>query len=592
MIEKNYELPKSGTGGIGCSVLFGLPFALVGLGAAGYLFYVLLQWQSMQSWVEVPAQIMSADLAENRDDDGGVTYRAVATYSYEWDGQPYISERVGITTSNDNVGSWQEDKARTLQRHVGGTYRCFVNPSAPSQAILFRDMRIEMLGFITIFACVFSTVGLGIVLAVVSSIPQQRALMQASALYPQEPWRWRPDWAEGRIQSSGRLTPLGLFFFGGLWAVFSVPSLLFLPGAVAQEQYLALLVLLFPAIALLLVVLGLYKLAHWQRFGGATLEIATVPAAAGGYLEGALVVPSGLQGVENLQAVLKCMKSRTVGSGKEKRTSVTTVWQTTLPLDLPDDSRRFGAGAGRLPFRVQIPFGLPDADVEQSGDLWHKWEFEANAELPGIDFAATFEIPVYTTEESQHMLATLEAAGETPLTAETQDDLVPEVLDTRIVRIRDTADGRRIFHYGRGRDFAMKFVPLLLGVVFMGVAYGINVADSDVLWFFTGGFGGVGFLMFSIGLWLSLLSTTVAVRPGSLRVTRSIILYTWGREIPEDELESFEPFTNVTVNDEPRYVIHAKLHNNKKVTVGSGFRGRGQAQAVIQQMSEVMSRAE
>ena len=83
----------------------------------------------------------------------------------------------------------------------------------------------------------------------------------------------------------------------------------------------------------------------------------------------------------------------------------------------------------------------------------------------------------------------------------------------------------------------------------------------------------------------------VTVRPDSIRVTRSIILYTWGREIPEDAIAAFEPYTNLKVNGQPRYVIRAKLHSGKNVTVGSGFRSKGQAQLAIQKMIEMLAQS-
>ena len=156
----------------------------------------------MQSWVEVPAIIKQAELKGGRGE--GDSVQAVAVYEYEFGGRKFVGERVGIYDVSDNIGTFQPDAYRELKRHLdeGRAFRCFVNPKKPSEAILYRDLRWEMLAFNTIFAVAFGSVGLGLM---TGALAARRRLPLAAEVEPSEdkPWLVRADWASGRVLPSG-----------------------------------------------------------------------------------------------------------------------------------------------------------------------------------------------------------------------------------------------------------------------------------------------------------------------------------------------------------------------------------------------------
>ena len=88
----------------GCVMLFALPFAAVGAGAAGWIVHDLWQWREIQSWVETPATLIQAGVDRGRDHKRGETIRAAARYRYTFGGKQYTSERVALYTGKDNIG--------------------------------------------------------------------------------------------------------------------------------------------------------------------------------------------------------------------------------------------------------------------------------------------------------------------------------------------------------------------------------------------------------------------------------------------------------------------------------------------------------
>ena len=86
-------------------VLFGLVFFSVG---AGFLVFSIVPnlWDvtRMQDWVQVPAEVVTADLETNHSSDG-TTYKVTASFRYEYKGRRYTGNRVGIADGGrDNVG--------------------------------------------------------------------------------------------------------------------------------------------------------------------------------------------------------------------------------------------------------------------------------------------------------------------------------------------------------------------------------------------------------------------------------------------------------------------------------------------------------
>src|SRR5881296_14892 len=112
--------------GLGCLVLFALPFCVAGVGLTAYVLYGVIQWQRMQGWVEVPATILHAELKVNRGGKGGPTHEALARYRYGFAGRPHLGDRVSINGGGDNIGSFQKEAFAELDRHrrAGAPFRC------------------------------------------------------------------------------------------------------------------------------------------------------------------------------------------------------------------------------------------------------------------------------------------------------------------------------------------------------------------------------------------------------------------------------------------------------------------------------------
>jgi len=146
--------------------LVGLPFFAVG---AGFLLLsvipILYDGIRMQSWHSTQATLLSAKAIVSSSGDS-TTYGVKASYSYTVNGHTYENSRVAIDGSNDNIGDFQQDLGRYLERYHGNREPVMVwyDPASPADSILNRKIRWGLLGFKLLFVLAFGGSGLGLII--------------------------------------------------------------------------------------------------------------------------------------------------------------------------------------------------------------------------------------------------------------------------------------------------------------------------------------------------------------------------------------------------------------------------------------------
>jgi hypothetical protein len=382
--------------GLGCLTLFALPFAAVGIGATYWAFRTAAEHSRMQAWVEVPAVIKQADLKGAHDGDDSV--QAVAVYEYEFGGRRFVGERVGIYEISDNVGTFHPDAYRELKRHLddGRAFRCFVNPQRPSEGILYRQLRWEMLSFNTIFAVAFGSVGLGLM---TGALAARRRLQPQSEVEPADdkPWVVRTDWMSGRILPSGgaaAAVPI-LAVVAVYWNIASLPLLLKLPEILrTTDTPWVSSTLAFPAVGGLLI----FALAHqWlrrQKFGESVLELASTPGVIGGQLAGVVRIAKIVRPESGFRVKLSCVER--IRHGDDTREDV--LWQDERIVMQPMRDR--GGEGAAVPVLFAIPFESQESSRPKSTRDVH-WRLELSAPMPGVDYKSRFDVPIFKTADSR-----------------------------------------------------------------------------------------------------------------------------------------------------------------------------------------------
>ena len=130
--------------GAGCLRFFFLIFFVAG---AWVLWAMtlgpLLKIVAARSWTPTPCRIVSSRVAAHSDSDGS-TYRVDILYAYTFDGVERRSSRYDFSTGSS---SGYATKAAVVSKYPAGIETtCYVNPRAPSEAVLRREP-FKALGF-------------------------------------------------------------------------------------------------------------------------------------------------------------------------------------------------------------------------------------------------------------------------------------------------------------------------------------------------------------------------------------------------------------------------------------------------------------
>lgn len=521
--------------------LFGLIFFSAGM-LVGYIaLSQVYQWHKAKSWEQVPMTILTADLEVSHDDDS-TTYAAVAVYRYEYQGQQYENDRVSFSGGSDNIGSFHEDTYDLLQEHVNGEpFIGYVNPEDPEKSVLIRDMRWGLFGFMLVFPLAFGGAGGGIMaFAIISGSGRKR---KQSKKMPQEQpvseFRQAESpaldkWESNRIECSNQGQMWLSIFFAFIWNVISMPIVFFVPGEFMETgEYMILLAFIFPIVGIGLIIWAVRSIMRWRRYGRSAFNMDPFPAHPGGIVRGVLELHKPLeQGAESMQVTLSCINRRTTGSGKNRSTREYVLWQDQQSVSLRPGQQRVEFG-----FRLEDDAKLTDNSNSRDNLLWR---LDCGAQIPGVDFIATFELPVVDGQPDEQ---TRREAEKMTRHREKQALASDAWKQTGVQTAIDGGYPQYLFPAGRNKT--MVAILALFAVVFGGVGFGCMFAGG--LWLFGGIFAAVGLLTAWGTLYYLLYSCEFTVRPDGLEVTSGMLIKKT-RRYPAFSIQSIELGSGAQVN--------------------------------------------
>lgn len=236
------------------------------------------------------------------------------------------------------------------------------------------------------YALVMCAIGFGMIILSIRGPLKAPTALEASA--PGEPWRWRPDWAAGRIVSADRQEYRFVWLVAIVWNLVVSYVCFVLPGGVRGGNVPALIGLFFPLTGIALLFGAVKATLRWRRFGSSTFEMHETPAPIGGRLAGRITSERLPVGARSIRLHLACLRVE-----KHHRSSTERViWEAERTLT--DHPIHFSGG---IPVEFDIPADCEPSSAAGSGRSYIRWMLQATAELPGVDYAPRFEVPVFRT---------------------------------------------------------------------------------------------------------------------------------------------------------------------------------------------------
>ncbi|MFL6245753.1 MAG: hypothetical protein ACJ74H_06990 [Thermoanaerobaculia bacterium] len=190
-----------------------------------------------------------------------------------------------------------------------------------------------------------------------------------------------------RISDQSRRGTVIFWGFALLWNAIAAPVAVFVPDAIRRGHHIAWLGFLFPIAGALLLIAAIRLTLRALRFPESTLVLDTMPAPIGGRLRGHVEVAHPLTAVTRVIIRLTALSRRRSG----RDTDDTIVCDEKRELQLAQ-LRRTDDGT-IIPVEINIPESAPPSQTSDA-EVQIYWRLTVDAEVPGVDYSATFDVPV------------------------------------------------------------------------------------------------------------------------------------------------------------------------------------------------------
>lgn len=574
------EKTKQSKGAYWFFLLFGAFFFLPGLYAFTMPAADLAHSAKARMWQPVQAQILSVELGSHSNDS--TTYKAKGEYSYEWQGQHYISKKIMFSKGFDSQRKYHNKIVRELRsaKSKGQFVEIWVNPHMPSEAVIYRGVRWGKVLLMFLFSLLFMGVGGGIMwLGHWSKKAEAREIARQEA-HPNEPWKWKDEWQAGFIKNNNRKKMGFTIAFALFWNVMSLPLLFIIPEEVLEKKnYIASIALLLPLIGVGLIVWAVKTYLQAQRFKHTGFELETYPAALGHYLRGTLHITTQFPQDTQFNVTLKHIHKYQSGSGDNRSTRVDVKWQ---------DDQHIPATAGRwretyeLPIFFAIPTDERSTDWSQSNSQY-LWRLEFKAELEGADYQQEFVVPVFDPHTYPRIIPADLGDMAAPAGVYTYKG---DWMKTGVVFHEEGDETYYYFPPARHKGSAISLTAMAL--IFGGIALFGFFTPLPLLFTVLFGIAGIFLAYGALNFWLF----KSAVNISDIEVTLRRGLFRGGIEVFNPSAFSSLDLTEaMQIGNSKVYHIVGQLTSGKKIKLAKYFIRKRDAESLIGRMREEMGLA-
>jgi len=213
-------------------------------------------------------------------------------------------------------------------------------------------------------------------------------------------WTQRKDWAEGKVIQEGAQSFGILVGFTILWNIISWGITAFAFVTEWETGDVPWFMLIFPLIGLVLIIMTLRTWIRRRKFGIGIMHLDTLPAYLGDRLKG--IIETGVSALDDparsFQVKFICaQRSSSRDSKGKKRVSEKKLWseEQEVYAQLSESMNTLNVS-----IYFNVPPDLPPTELIPADDRI-LWRINITSEVPGVDYAAQFEVPVYPENQDR-----------------------------------------------------------------------------------------------------------------------------------------------------------------------------------------------
>lgn len=399
------------------------------------------------------------------------------------------------------------------------------------------------------------------------------------AANPGKPWMWREDWASGIITDSNRAGVIALWIFAIIWNAVSFPIAITQRKEIFGPNHLALFILLFPVAGVFVFYGAVYQTLRSMKFGTSKCHLERVPIVPGRLFRGDIQINTDLQPENGYHLRLVSIHSVTTGRGRSRTTHETILFDNELTVDASAAMR--GPNGTRVPFQFATP---PDSQSTNETNLSNRyfWRLSVTAAMPGIDYAAQFEVPVFQTGEAADG-AEFEAFQHRRR-AEVVRHTVKEAAGVAVKRL---PGGGEEFQLTAAKTFGSVFKSLLFLAIWNAGL--VALIHYGAPWFIDGFFIVIDLLLLVASIDYFAGKTTVTVDRAGVRLRKTWFGQGGTQSIAADSIASIDAMA-ISAQNGSSFGVMLKLRDNTTQRVGAYIQDRESADIIAAKMMADLGR--
>jgi hypothetical protein len=291
----------------------------------------------------------------------------------------------------------------------------------------------------------------------------------------------------------------------------------------------------------------------------------------GGHLKGLLATRTALLPEEGLSLKLTCINRTVSGSGKNRSVNEKILWRERQVI--PKD--RIGARlqGSSIPFTFEIPYDAKATDRENMNNAI-LWYVDAAASVPGVDYGAQFEVPLFRTSES-------DPDFEPDREAEVPDQMAENLTHTGNhggITVRHGQRGGTEVYFAPARNVGVAVAITLFTLIWSAVIWFMMTQGAPVFFSIVFGLFDLLLLYAVLQLWFGV--SKVLIESGQLKVTSGFLWLGVSKLIPCSQVEDIQISIGMQSGGRsgtPYYNIELITHAKKKVSLGRSIKDKRQA---------------
>jgi hypothetical protein len=354
-----------------------------------------------------------------------------------------------------------------------------------------------------------------------------------------------------------------------LWNLIGFPTgFLSVRAALQEGKPAALLGLMFPLVGIGLFVWAVRTTLRHRKYGVSRLELATVPGVIGRSLIGMVRAPASIRADEGFDVTLTCVRRVTSGSGKQRSTSESILWQDEQRVQ----GQQFRAPA-RMETHIPVAFRISgDAPASDDSNAANRvlWRLQVSAEVAGVNYESGFDVPVFRTAASEQPLS----PEETRLLEAGDSHEYQQAADSRILVTATRRGTEILFPAARNLGAATGstvFLVLWLGGLGLQIYFGAPLIFPIVTGLFA-----VLFLLAVLDLWLQVSRVTAGA--GAVSWATGYIVPGREHTISASEIADVTTAIGMQAGNTVYYDIVLVRKVGKKAKLGRSIRDKREAE--------------